>query len=238
MSVRNERSVEQVKRKLAKERRERDRIISSQTIFCNRKARVMTPAECHDCFSRMPYMEKLIQFNENRRRCINLNSAPFEKKSKNIPKGSLQRQEFSKQKLLEQKSQSKENLQQERSLQFLETQPAVQNCCQEPISSKGHRELSPTQQPKRGKEEGEGKGKQGFSLESFLSKGLLGFLLDFDLLLERFEEWGAALPEAARKKVHQSAEIQELIVWFSEKINNFQTQVLHISHASEQHKEE
>jgi hypothetical protein len=65
-----------------------------------------------------------------------------------------------------------------------------------------------------------------FSIENYLSLGLLEFLLDLDVLAERFETWWANLADAARERVHNSEEAQEMILWLAERLQGFQRTVL------------
>jgi len=67
-----------------------------------------------------------------------------------------------------------------------------------------------------------------YSIEEYLLRGLLEFLLDLDSLAERFDEWQGTLPDTVRARVHLSAELQESIVWFAERVADFRTALLEI----------
>jgi hypothetical protein len=69
-------------------------------------------------------------------------------------------------------------------------------------------------------------GEENYSIEEYLSLGVLEFLLDLDVLAERFETWWANLADAARERVHKSAEAQEIILWLAERLQGFQRTVL------------
>jgi hypothetical protein len=69
-------------------------------------------------------------------------------------------------------------------------------------------------------------GKENYSIEEYLTLGLLEFLLDLDVLTGRFETWCGSLADAARERVHKSAEAQEMILWLAERLQGFQRTVL------------
>lgn len=47
-------------------------IISVQSFYCRKKRRIVSPGECHDCFEKMSWAEKL-GFGNNRTVCIRRN---------------------------------------------------------------------------------------------------------------------------------------------------------------------
>ncbi len=65
-----ERSVSEVRKNLAVERKQRDRIISRQSFYCSSKRCLVSPSQCHDCFLALPYTERLLRWAEDRMRCI------------------------------------------------------------------------------------------------------------------------------------------------------------------------
>jgi hypothetical protein len=170
-----ERSVAQVKAKLEAERRERDAIISRQSFYCTKRKRIVTPAYCHDCFANLPYLERLIRWNENRMRCVEEHSS------------------FS---------------------------PSQKRSGSGPATASGLSSRPLARRPAKKSE------KDNYSIEEYLSLGLLEFLLDMDVLTERFETWWANLADAARERVHRSAEAQEMILWLAETLQGFQRTVL------------
>lgn len=171
-----ERSVAEVKAELEAKRRKQDEIISRQSFYCTRRKRIMTPASCHDCFAKLPYLERLTRWNENRMRCV--------------------------------KEHSSFSLSEKRS----ESRPATASG----FSSSRPLARRPAKKP----------GKENYSIEEYLSLGLLEFLLDLDVLTERFETWCGNLADAARERVHKSAETQEMILWLAERLQGFQRAVL------------
>lgn len=171
-----ERSVAEVKAELEAKRRERDAIISRQSFYCTRRKRIMTPACCHDCFAKLPYLERLTRWNENRMRCVKEHSSfsPSEKRSESRPATASG---------------------------FSSSRPV------------GGRPAKKT-------------GKENYSIEEYLSRGLLEFLLDLDVLTERFETWCGNLADTAHERVHKSTEAQEMILWLAERLQGFQRTVL------------
>ncbi|MBN2381197.1 hypothetical protein JXM67_15465 [candidate division WOR-3 bacterium] len=75
-----------------------------------------------------------------------------------------------------------------------------------------------------------------YSIEDYLSRGLLEFLLDLDSMTERFQTWQESLPEAARRRVHQSLELQEMILWFAERLADFRLSLLGIGRMNKEDK--
>jgi len=65
-----------------------------------------------------------------------------------------------------------------------------------------------------------------YSVEDYLSRGMLEFLLDLDVLAQRFETWWMNLADPARQRIHRSAEAQEMILWLAERLQGFQRTVL------------
>lgn len=83
------------------------------------------------------------------------------------------------------------------------------------------------------------KAKEGpYSLEEYLSRGLLEFLLELDSLTERFENWQVNLTGSARQRIHQSLELQEMILWFAESVADFHSALLRIGRNDEEEIEE
>lgn len=186
-----ERSVAKVKARLEVQRRERDRIIARQSFYCTRRKRLMAPAGCHDCFAKLPYLERLTRWNENRMQCVKAHRASHLQKEK------------------------------------------------------GERDVS---SPLMGEDKGGGEKPfppvlESYSIDEYMSRGLLEFLLDLDVLAQRFETWRVSLADAARMRVHRSAEVQEMILWFAERLQGFQKTVLLMGRrpeeaSKEQNKEE
>ncbi|MBD3287044.1 hypothetical protein GF359_10345 [candidate division WOR-3 bacterium] len=67
-----------------------------------------------------------------------------------------------------------------------------------------------------------------FSIEAYLSRGMLGFLLELDTLSERFEGWQAKLTDSARERFHASLETQEMVLWLAAKLAEFRSLLLSI----------
>lgn len=61
----------------------------------------------------------------------------------------------------------------------------------------------------------------GYSIQAYMLEALLEFLLEFDSLSERFETWWLNLADVARSRVHRSAELGEMILWFAERLDTF-----------------
>jgi hypothetical protein len=176
-ALHGERSVAEVRVQIDAVRRERDAIVSRQTFYCKHRKKLTSPAECHDCFARMPYLERLSRWDENRMKCIEVHCVPHPQKERD------------------------------------ETDAPF------PLT-----ELAP-------KDKGGGEGPtpsapEHYSIEEYLSRGMLEFLLDADVLAERFEGWWMGLADAARTRVHDSAQTQEMILWLVQRLETFKRLVL------------
>jgi Zn ribbon nucleic-acid-binding protein len=93
---------------------------------------------------------------------------------------------------------------------------------------KGERDVS---SPLMGEDKGGGEKPfppvlESYSIDEYMSRGLLEFLLDLDVLAQRFETWWMNLADPARQRIHQSAEAQEMILWLAERLQGFQRTVL------------
>ncbi|MBA7617394.1 hypothetical protein ES703_24708 [subsurface metagenome] len=93
---------------------------------------------------------------------------------------------------------------------------------------KGERDVS---SPLMGEDKGGGEKPfppvlESYSIDEYMSRGLLEFLLDLDVLAQRFEIWWVNLADAAREQVHRSAETHEMILWLAERLQGFQRTVL------------
>lgn len=161
----SERSVAEVKARLAAQQRKKDRIIPRQSFFCKQRHRLVNPAFCHDCFASMPYLKRLLTFDEDRTKCIAANRIPL--------KGS-----------------SKYSQADDPAPRKKKTIPA--------------RDTEPR-----------------YSIEDYACRGLLEFGLEVDALSERFRGWCGNLADPVRKRLHQSAELQEMVVWFAERLQEF-----------------
>ncbi|NLI99074.1 hypothetical protein GX441_10505 [bacterium] len=179
----NGRKIEEVKAEIALKRRELDKAIAKQSFYCLKNKRVVSPAECHDCFNDIPYIEKLSKWKEDRQLCIKEHSRSRNQKHargfkrKNSDEGSYDgkfvQDDYS-------------------TLADFATDTA-------------------------------------FSVEEYLSRGLLNFFLELDSLAERFEAWWASITPDVRSRIHMSAEFQEAILWFAERLREFQASLLGIA---------
>jgi len=173
-----ERSVAEVKAQLANERRRHETIISRQSFYCTRRGRLVTPAECHDCFAGLSYMERLTRWNEDRMRCVRHHS----------------------------------------------TQPTAAPAPRKHKKTASERGVR-VRRPRAGGCDGE----SSYSIEEYLCRGLLEFLLELDVLAERFETWWGNLAEAARARIHTSEELLEMVLWFGERLEEFRRGIVCIA---------
>ena len=65
-----------------------------------------------------------------------------------------------------------------------------------------------------------------YSIEAYISQGILEYLLELDTLSERFQDWQSKLTDSTRNRIHTSLDIQEMIVWFARKLAEFRSLLL------------
>jgi hypothetical protein len=186
----NGRKIEDVKAEIALKRRELDRAISRQSFYCLKSKRVVSPAECHDCFNDIPYIERLSKWKEDRQLCIKEHSRNTDPKQTKCIKRKTSDESTNNQKVVHDYDSALDDI-----------TPDVP-----------------------------------FSVEEYLSRGLLNFFLELDSLGERFEAWWASITPEVRSRMHMSAEFQEAILWFAERLREFQASLLRIARTPEQEK--
>lgn len=176
----SERSVEEVHDRLERERKNRDLIITRQSFYCSRKKKLVSPAHCHDCFARIPYLERLTRWSENRSNCVMAHRIEEKVAERTRPSNRDEKPKI-----------------------VLQENAVDHHACR-----KEDREV--------------------YSIEEYVNRGLLEFLLELDTIAERFSIWSRDLARPARERIHSSAEIGEMIVWFSERLESFRRSVVQI----------
>lgn len=69
----------------------------------------------------------------------------------------------------------------------------------------------------------------GFSIEEYVSRSLLEYYLELDSLAEKFETWWLALAPEARSRIHKSTDLLEALMWFGERLREFQCTVVRVA---------